>query len=303
MGQSKREVLSAVRAKAVLLAHVRTAADVLQTQKPPADEAVHEARKRLKRARASLRLLRAIIGDEAYRRENVVLRDAARPLSSARDAAVMEQALAGIVNETPTAQWAAPLRQQFVEKRRDARRHGLDRIAIGRIVEALEGSAARIAPWDVEAAACERLRDAIERLYRKGRKALAHAVKESSAESLHEARKQVKYLELALEPFLQERKDSDRKDRLSRIVDKAEAIEEDLGEDHDLAVLRAQAAALLGAREAEGKALFTEIESRQQRLRAKALKRARKFYKRKPARFRTKVTRELVPDDSTSGSA
>jgi CHAD domain-containing protein len=302
MGQSRREVLSGARAKAVLLDHVCSAAAVLQRQKPPGDEAVHEARKRLKRARASLRLLRVVIGDEAYRRENVALRDAARPLSPARDAAVMEQALAGIVKETPAAQWAAPLRQQFVEKRRDARRYGLDRIAIGRIVEALEGSAARIAAWDVEAAACERLRDAIERLYRKGRKALAHAVKESSAESLHEARKQVKYLELALEPFLQESKDSDRKDRLSRIVDKAEAIEEDLGQDHDLAVLRTQAAALLGAREAEGKPLFSAIESRQQRLRAKALKRARKFYKKKPARFRAKVTRELVPDDSTSGS-
>jgi hypothetical protein len=31
-------------------------------------------------------------------------------------------------------------------------------------------------------------------------------------------------------------------------LDKAEAIEEDLGQDHDLAVLRTQAAALLGAR-------------------------------------------------------
>jgi hypothetical protein len=34
------------------------------------DEAVHEARKRLKRLRASLRLERFALGDETYQREN-----------------------------------------------------------------------------------------------------------------------------------------------------------------------------------------------------------------------------------------
>src|SRR5262249_59732979 len=46
--------------------------------KGPRDEAVHEARKSLKRVRAVLRLVRPVIGEKAYRRENTCFRDAAR---------------------------------------------------------------------------------------------------------------------------------------------------------------------------------------------------------------------------------
>ena len=63
---------------------------------------VHGARKLLKRARATLRLLRAVIGDELYRRENVVARDAARPLSNARDDEVMNGVLKGLAERFGT---------------------------------------------------------------------------------------------------------------------------------------------------------------------------------------------------------
>src|SRR5687768_12412723 len=53
------------------------------------DEQIHTARKRLKRARADLRLLRDAIGKTAYARENAALRDAARPLSGVRDTRVL----------------------------------------------------------------------------------------------------------------------------------------------------------------------------------------------------------------------
>ena len=45
------------------------------------DDSIHEARKELKKARATLRLLRDALGKKAYKRENTALRDAARPLS------------------------------------------------------------------------------------------------------------------------------------------------------------------------------------------------------------------------------
>jgi CHAD domain-containing protein len=41
-------------------------------------EAVHSARKELKKARATLRLLRDALSDAVYKRENAALRDAAR---------------------------------------------------------------------------------------------------------------------------------------------------------------------------------------------------------------------------------
>jgi CHAD domain-containing protein len=56
-------------------------------------KAVHEARKTFKRVRALLRLARDELGDEVYRRENAVFRDAGRGLSGVRDAAVLVETL------------------------------------------------------------------------------------------------------------------------------------------------------------------------------------------------------------------
>src|SRR5919197_1609619 len=56
-------------------------------------DAVHDARKACKRARAALRLGRDAIGKPAYARENVALRDAGRGLAQARDAEVVVETL------------------------------------------------------------------------------------------------------------------------------------------------------------------------------------------------------------------
>ena len=55
--------------------------------------AVHETRKSLKRMRATVRLARDELGDEAYRRENIAFRDAARRLGGARDSQVLLETL------------------------------------------------------------------------------------------------------------------------------------------------------------------------------------------------------------------
>src|SRR5262245_39422591 len=54
-----------------------------------ADKSVHQGRKLIKKARATLRLLRDSIPEPVFRRENHALRDIARPLSAARDASVL----------------------------------------------------------------------------------------------------------------------------------------------------------------------------------------------------------------------
>jgi hypothetical protein len=61
------------------------------------DETVHSARKELKKAHATLRLLRDALGDAVYRQENAALRDAARPLSEVRDAKVVLDTLEMLV--------------------------------------------------------------------------------------------------------------------------------------------------------------------------------------------------------------
>ena len=56
---------------------------------PPTPDAVHESRRDLKKLRALLRLARASLGGEIYRRENAAYRDAGRVLSAVRDAGVL----------------------------------------------------------------------------------------------------------------------------------------------------------------------------------------------------------------------
>src|SRR5262249_2675480 len=80
------------------------ALEALQGADPLPDEAVHAARKALKRARALLRLLRDALGSRVYRRENARLRDAARPLTAVRDARILVDVFDQLAGQLPTAQ-------------------------------------------------------------------------------------------------------------------------------------------------------------------------------------------------------
>src|SRR5437899_661018 len=59
-------------------------------------EAIHEARKDVKKIRSALRLVRDAIGDDLWRRENDHYREVARTLSSFRDAEILVEALDGL---------------------------------------------------------------------------------------------------------------------------------------------------------------------------------------------------------------
>src|SRR6476469_1265955 len=56
-------------------------------------EAIHEARKDVKKIRSALRLVRHEIGDDVWRRENDHYREVARSLSGFRDAEILVQSL------------------------------------------------------------------------------------------------------------------------------------------------------------------------------------------------------------------
>ena len=189
---------SAARVKEILLDHVRNAATALRGT-PPSDESIHEARKQIKRARTSLRLLRDAIGRKAYRDENVALRNAARPLSRVRDAQVMREALENLCgNASMTSNSSDPIRRSLVREYDSARR-AIAGPALGTIRKALEGAERRIKALPAPDSNGALLAAAAERLYRKGGAALAQATVDRTETKLHEARKQTKYLGLALE--------------------------------------------------------------------------------------------------------
>ena len=60
------------------------------------DIGIHEARKALRRVRATLRLVRDPLGEAVYRAENDALRDAGRLIGGSRDATVMVETVIGL---------------------------------------------------------------------------------------------------------------------------------------------------------------------------------------------------------------
>lgn len=80
----------------MLRRETKRALQAIDSAHAPRGEAIHDARKRLKKARAALRLARLGLSKSEYRRENDTLRDAARPLSEVRDRRAAVRSCGGV---------------------------------------------------------------------------------------------------------------------------------------------------------------------------------------------------------------
>jgi CHAD domain-containing protein len=251
------------------------------------DESVHDTRKRLKRLRASLRLQRAAIGDDTYRRENVALRDTGRKLSAPRDAAVLVETLDDLTrrfsDELP-AQDVAPLRERLESAHEQAVTElADDEATIARVRAELEDARTRSAAWTYDVGTFEALRPGLERIYRRGRKRMRAAAAETTDESLHEWRKRSKDLWHALQIV---RPASPK--RLKRLAKQAHDLSDLLGDDHDLAVLRGHVERRRGAWRT---ALLAVIDRRRAALQHDAFQLGAKVYERSPKRFARSIER------------
>jgi CHAD domain-containing protein len=249
------------------------------------DEALHDARKELKRARATLRLLRDAIGDRAYRRENEALRDAARPLSAIRDSKVLLDTLNGLVERfharddlPPTGELRRMLRRQRAAMRRTALEGPMP---FRESCAALQDVLHRADRWHTGSGGWKVLGAGLKRIYGKARKALAAAEADRTAEKLHEWRKQTKYLwhQLQLlEPLWP--------GMIGELADQAHRLADYLGDDHDLSVLRDKVIeAGNGIGKSERRALIRLIDIRRTELRDKAMVLGRRLFEETPADF------------------
>jgi CHAD domain-containing protein len=254
------------------------------------DGAVHETRKAFKRLRALVRVGRDALGDEAYRRENTIFRDAGRKLSGARDAAVLVQTLDDL-----TARYRDELDDDAFAGLRDAlaaeaaqasRALAGDRTTVEAVQGTLEAARRRVGGWPLpDDGGLVILEPGFERIYRRGRRALKAARKDPDTESLHELRKRAKDLWHAaqvLRPAAPK--------PMKQLARRAHALSDVAGDDHDLAVLRA-AARERHATLAPGELALLEqlIARRRRRLQRKAVARARRLYARKPGALGTLV--------------
>jgi CHAD domain-containing protein len=200
-------------------------------------EAVHEARKSLKRLRAVVRLARDPLGDEIYRSENRAYRDTGRELSAARDAQVLGETLDALIDryrrEIDDDAFAG-LREAIAADAKAAHeRIAADAGAVEEVRTGLGAARDRVATWPLpEDENASVLAPGFERIYKRGRRALKAARQDPGDESMHELRKRAKDLWHASQIL---RPVSPR--RMKRLARRAHALSDLLGDDHDLAVL------------------------------------------------------------------
>jgi len=255
-------------------------------RKTTTDRSVHAARKELKKARASLRLLRDALGDSTYKKENAALRDAARPLSEVRDGRVLLDALNSVVKHWGAPASALPLKkfQTVLDHRRvQLRDKALKPPApLKETRETLRDVRRRSAQWQVGSHGWSVLGAGLKRTYSKGRHTFARVQVQRSNELLHEWRKQAKYLWHQLQIFepLWPRP-------VGELSETAHKLADLLGDDHDLFVLcdRVTRSRELFPSTASHRTLVILIERYRAQLQEKALSLGKGLYKEKPGEF------------------
>jgi len=245
------------------------------------DTAVHEARKDLKRARTALRLLRPALDERSYRRENALLRDVAHTFNAARDAKVLTQTLQSLRRSHRAlrgdADATALLRTLQTDQAKLRRWQQEHPAQLARTRVALEQSCRRGTQWRVGTHGWSVLGPALKRIYKSGRRARPTASRHPTASTLHEWRKQVKYLRYALEMLT-----AMRSRRLARLARQAKQLTDCLGEAHDLAMLVQKARLFAKRNRADLRLLFTIIEQQRERLTGDALSNGERLYQAKP---------------------
>lgn len=255
------------------------------------DTAVHEARKDLKRCRTALRLVRPALGEATYGRENGVLRAAAHSLNAARDAKVLTQTLQSLRHDYSALQRdpgvAALLRALQAQEAAVRGRLRTPPSPLARTRGALARQRSRMNDWLVGTYGWSVLGPALRRIYRSGRRALPAGQPRPADRTLHEWRKQVKYLRYALEILTPM-----RKRKMAELARHARRLTECLGEAHDLAVL-AQRARGFGQRNGvDLGALLARIERRRGQLTRHALAVGEPLYRARPRDWERPLARD-----------
>ena len=251
--------------------------------------AVHDARKALKKERSLLRLGRAALDSSERRSEADAFRDVAQRLGGMRDSDVMIEALDDLADRfaghVPKRSFTAIRR--FLVARRDRERQELTESAvIGEAVGDLQSARLRIADWRIRADGWSTVSDGLLRSYRRGRRAFEIARAEPSSENLHAWRKRVKdiwYHFRVLTPIAPH--------SVKGQTDEAHRLSDVLGDDHDLAVLRATLLRSRGEIKADVDPVIALIGHRRAQLQTEAFFLGERLYAERPKAFRRRMRR------------
>ena len=268
---------------------VEDALECLQDCNRP--EAIHCARKDIKKVRAVLRLVRINVRKKDCRRITDLLREAADDLALPRDAYVRTRTLRNLAQHFKGQLAPGALRHVRTELRRvcDDEMKRFAKKKMARSVErTLRRVAKRLDRLKVSGKGWKALRPGVKAAYSNGQSAYQTVLKDPSPENFHEWRKAAKdlwYQVTLLRPLWPEQMDATARE--------LETLGEDLGDDHDLAMLRqvVEEKCLDGANPRESEILNGLIEERQRELRSAALALGARFYAEKPSAFCNRLAR------------
>jgi CYTH domain-containing protein/CHAD domain-containing protein len=266
----------------IAAARARKASQMLGEVESEGADAIHGARKDLKKLRAVLRLVRAELGEESYRAQNRRYRDAGRRLSDSRDAAVKVETLDDLQRrfgeEFPSAaaeHWRRDLDRERYAASADAGGELAERVELA--LREIEGGRDEIARWDLGKDSWKQVEPGVRVAYERGCEALAEVGEDPSAENVHDWRKRVKDLWYQLR-ILRELWPQ----VLGDTADQAHDLADLLGDHHDLAVLDAD----LATRDTvDPEVISSLISRRQEELLAQAMALGAHLYAEKPKAF------------------
>ena len=263
------------------LEHAREQLDSELSKNP--EDAVHTARKDLKKARAAIRLVRAELGTKGYRRDNDLLRDAGRELSDVRDAAVGTETLEGLRNHYQESLTATQSRACANALEASAASTALD-IPEQEAADALgliEQGRREVEGWSLGEEGWALIGPGLKRAYSRGRRELENVESNPSPEAIHEWRKRVKdlwyHLRLVEDAW---------PEVFGQLTGQAHEVANLLGDHHDLTALAGSIeAGSLNLTGPQQKALLELVEQRQLELTDEALPIGRRIYAEKPKAF------------------
>jgi CHAD domain-containing protein len=163
-------------------------------EKETDDTPVHETRKRLKKARAALALVKKEIGLGLFKRQDHCLRDVGRTISEVRDAEVRLQTirqLQGLARNRKPRKYAKLEDMLVLELESFVAAFAEWQV---QAVPNLEKMLSEIEAWPVDEFDSGQLCRAIQRTYKRSRKALAQAKAKRTPESFHDFRSVAKQL-------------------------------------------------------------------------------------------------------------
>lgn len=254
-------------------------------------QAVHNARKHLKKGRSVLRLVQKSIDKDTYNREKNLLRDLGRSLSLARDSEVYQQTLNDLLDTyglTLDTKGLSKLQESLGDLYQIRLKDLTDGdTAIAAIISDLKDSQGRLNQLAFNKTGWKAISTNLKQIYGQGQARFYAAYEDGSDEAFHDWRKRVKDLwhsTCLLKPLWP--------NVMNAFESEIHQLAEALGSGHDIAALRhflLNHPAEVAVEDVHMQVLLPLMKHRQHRLHQQAQELGQKLYCEDPAAFTHRI--------------